>query len=72
MYTKPVTYEEEDGGQEAGEEEEGEAVHQHVGGVVHPGHRRRKQTVQISLCAPLTVLLIFPNPDQSLFLQMKR
>jgi hypothetical protein len=43
-----VTYEEEDGGQDAGEEEEGEAVHQHVGGVVHPGHRRRKQTVQIS------------------------
>jgi hypothetical protein len=57
--TKPVIYEEEDGRQDAGEEEEGEAVHQHVGGVVHPGHRRRKQTVQISLCAPLTVLLIF-------------
>ncbi len=30
MYTKPVTYEEEDDGQDAGEEEEGEAVHQHI------------------------------------------
>ncbi len=46
---KPVTYEEEDGGEDTGEEEEGDAVHQHVRGVVHPGHRRRKQIVQISL-----------------------
>ncbi len=27
--TKPLTYEEEDDGQDAGEEEEGDAVHQH-------------------------------------------
>ncbi len=44
-----MTYEEEDDGQDAGEEEEEEAVDQHVRGVVHPGHRRRKQIVQISL-----------------------
>ncbi len=50
-----MTYEEEDAGQDAGQEEEGEAVHQDVGGVVHPGHRRRKQTVQISLvCSTIT------------------
>jgi hypothetical protein len=47
--TKPVTYEEEEKGEDTGEEEEGEAVDQHVRGVVHPGHRRRKQIVQISL-----------------------
>ncbi len=28
--TKPVTYEEEDGGEDGGEEEEGDAVHQHI------------------------------------------
>ncbi len=50
-----MTYEEEDCGEDAGEEKEGEPVHQHVGGVVHPGHRRRKQTVQISLlCSVIT------------------
>ncbi len=69
MYTKPVTYEEEDDGEDAGEEKEGDAVHQHVGGVVHPGHRRRKQIVQISrVCSAITFdfsgsgpIIIFTN-----------
>ncbi len=32
--TKLVTYEEEDGGQDAGEEEEGVAVHQHISSLI--------------------------------------
>ena len=71
--TKPVIYEEEDGRQDAGEEEEGESVHQHVRGVVHPGHRRRKQIVQISLvCSAYSTFDFFRLRNNHYFLQIKK
>ena len=46
LLKEPVINVKKDAADGGGEEEEEQAVHHHIRGVVHPGHRRRKQTVQ--------------------------